>query len=237
MGNGMERKSVHNPLANEGDAQHLLLAGGKATLLYHFISIPCRHPRNGVIIPVIVGIVLCFLSGFCSAEELRLCTLKQGQHFLPSLPAPLLSARGSGAKPESLQLAQEDYLERMKKRPRLQEEIWTLPAGEPKSATLCVIHNLTETAGISFLIPQEKPESTQMEIHLPKGPDLGPFSLSLNGKELETIDPWAPERTQPEWIPLKKPVELKQGNNVLTLTQKSPQDLPIWIEAIRIEGK
>ncbi len=175
-----------------------------------------------------------FATGTCWAEEFCFCSLKQGQTTLPNLSAPLLLARSGGMKAESLQLAQEDYQTRMKKRPRLHEEVWTITSGTPQTATLCVIHNLAETAGFSFLIPSAKDTQVLLEILIPKGPELGPFSLRVNGKEIETIDPWAREKSLPEWLAIKQPVNLKQGNNSLTIIQKSPQDLPIWLGSLRI---
>jgi hypothetical protein len=183
-----------------------------------------------LLLPICWGLAL----GDSPAQELRFCSLKQGQYSLPSLPSPILLARSGSAKIESLSLAQEDYLVRMKRRPRLHEEIWSVASDQPKQATLCVIHNLTETAGLSFLIPSAKNTSAILEVLIPKGPELGSFTLSLNGKDLGTIDPWAREKTLPEWIPFTEPVALKQGNNALLVIQKSPQDLPIWLDSLRI---
>jgi hypothetical protein len=183
-----------------------------------------------LLLPICWGLTL----GDCPAQELRFCSLKQGQYSLPSLPSPILLARSGTVKIERLSLAQEDYLARMKRRPRLHEEIWSVSSNQPKQATVCVIHNLTETAGLSFLIPSPKETSALLEILIPKGPELGPFSLSLNGKEIGTIDPWARKKTLPEWIPFTEPVTLKQGNNALMVIQKSAQDLPIWLDSLRI---
>ena len=219
------------------------------------------HERNRMHAPIslsflLIGICLGFVSNVGLAEELQFCVLKQGQYSLPNLPAPILEVRqsGSGTKKvsrssdmpgvvrsprgiESYRLAQEDYQARMQKRPHLHQEVWTVPSGEPKAATLCVIHDLTETAGITFLIPSPTETQADFAIHLPKGPHLGPFSLQLNGKEIGTLDPWASEKGMPEWVSLPEPVTLKAGDNSLTILQRSQQDLPIWLDALRITSK
>ncbi len=219
------------------------------------------HERNRMHAPLsltflLMGVCLGLVSNAGLAEELQFCALEQGQYSLPNPPAPILEARQSGkgmrknsrsgdmpgvvSSPrgiESYRLAQEDYQARMQKRPHLHQEVWTVPSGEPKAATLCVIHDLTETAGITFLISSPTETQADFAIRLPKGPNLGPFSLQLNGKEIGTLDPWAREKVMPEWVSLPEPVTLKAGNNSLTILQRSPQDLPIWLEALRITSK
>jgi hypothetical protein len=78
------------------------------------------------------------------------------------------------------------------------------------------------------------PTAIRLELLAPRGPELGPFRTSINGRSLGVWDAWSRERQPPAWHVLSATAELRAGTNTLGIVQESEQDLPIWLHSFRI---
>lgn len=197
-----------------------------------------RTRRNGLysaLLPLKAGILLAFLvSSFCaSAREISFSCLKPAQWIAPSLPASLLSSLAASDL-KSRRLEMEDLQSRLSKSPRLEQELWRIHAKDPNSVALTVIQELAQTAGVDFQFVWPDSETIRIELLAPRGPELGPFRTTINGKSLGEWDAWFRERQPPAWHVLSPTAEIRAGTNTLGIVQESEQDLPIWLHSFRI---
>jgi hypothetical protein len=204
------------------------------------------------LVPVLIAF---FISG-ASTEEFSFANLRTSHYTLPALPHPFLQ---KGIKKDNYRLAVVDYNERARKRSKIVQQVWKSDASL-QGTTSTVILDLVETAGISFefetvALAPGKPTASMaqsppsplwrggrgvrshrnhLEVFLPCGPTLGPFALFVDGQELGVLDPWKPMQEEPGWMTLKPTLNLAVGKHQLTIEQRSPQDLPIWLIKFRI---
>jgi hypothetical protein len=128
----------------------------------------------------------------------------------------------------------EDYRARLARRPKVTREVWNVRANDPKGVTMTVIHDLVEGGRVRFDFSSKVAGRRRTDLLLPRGPELGPVSLLINGTEAGSADPWSEEREPAAWMALPAEVEIRAGTNTLEVVQQSPQDLAIWLDAFRL---
>lgn len=130
-------------------------------------------------------------------------------------------------------LLDRDRLERAKKRVRIATENWPLDAGAPEGATLTVLSNWVEHGGLGFRFVTESSGTVFLEIHAPRAPDTGPFSVRIGNWKSSPLDLWAPASEPSAWRRLSGPVELVSGEHRIDLIQLSPTDSPLRLRGFR----
>jgi len=104
----------------------------------------------------------------------------------------------------------------------------------PTSATVTVIHNLMEKAGLVYELPISATGKCNVEICAPRGPDLGPFMIRVNGQSAGEWDAWSFKEEPIRCIRLPSVVDLKPDRAEIRIIQRSPQDLPIYLQSLEL---
>lgn len=169
-----------------------------------------------------------------SGEPIAFADLTVERYIAPMFPFKNPKRGGEANSEKQVRLELEDFKNRLTKKWILRPEAWEKDAELIHGATLTVIHNLVESAGLLFHFVSDSTGMHYLEFHMPRAPYLGQVEVFVGKGSAGTLDAWAPDPEASDWRRFPKPVQLEDGRKQIRIHQESDVDSPIFLRFFRL---